>query len=231
MELSVIIPVAAQENSWQELLNDLSKLPEGSELLFVSVDSIAASLRNIQIPGLEVRRITAAPGRASHMNAGAQEAHGEYLWFLHADSRFARNTVTALRNTVHNHPKALIFFDLAFLSDATPLVKLNQWGARFRSRILKVPFGDQGFCIRKDLFEELGGYPVDVLYGEDHIFVWRARRYGIALKPAGARLYTSARKYRENGWLKTTALYQYLWIKQAWQEWRKWKKYGITHAK
>jgi GT2 family glycosyltransferase len=97
---------------------------------------------------------------------------------------------------------------------------INRWGVHFRSRILKVPFGDQGFCIRKDMFQILGGFPDNVPYGEDHIFVWKARQQGVKLQPVCSTLYTSARKYKKHGWLKTTLLHQYLWVKQAWPQWQ-----------
>jgi hypothetical protein len=58
-----------------------------------------------------------------------------------------------------------------------------------------------------------------VSYGEDHVFVWKARQHGITEKPICDTLYTSARKYKKDGWLKTTFMHQYLWIKQAWPEW------------
>jgi len=107
------------------------------------------------------------------------------------------------------------------------LCALMRGGARLRSRILKVPFGDQGFCIKKALFHKLEGFPEDLPYGEDHVFVWKIRQHGTELQPTGAILYTSARKYKKHGWLKTTLLHQYLWIKQAWPEWKKLKKRQI----
>jgi GT2 family glycosyltransferase len=93
-------------------------------------------------------------------------------------------------------------------------MKINSWGANMRARFFGIPFGDQGFCIEKQLFETLGGYSETAPYGEDHLFVWRAHKAGVKLNRVPARLTTSARKYQQNGWLKTTLLHQYLWIKQ-----------------
>jgi GT2 family glycosyltransferase len=222
MKLTVIIPLARHEDVRQALWGDLRQLSkDGTEILIVSSDFPEDFLEIVDLPGFEVRQITAAPGRAAYLNAGAEAARGKYLWFLHADSRFHPHTLSALKDSIQRYPDALLFFDLAFLNDAFPLIKLNEWGGRLRSRLGKIPFGDQGFCIRRDLFEKVGGYPLDVSYGEDHLFVWRARRSGIPLRCTGAKLYTSARKYREKGWFKITVSNQYLWIKQAYQEWRR----------
>ena len=84
-----------------------------------------------------------------------------------------------------------------------------------------MPFGDQGLCIRKDLFQSIKGFREDLPYGEDHVLVWTARQWHIELQPVGAMLYTSARKYKKYGWVKTTLIHQYLWMKQALPEWKK----------
>ena len=101
------------------------------------------------------------------------------------------------------------------------MMYLNSLGVRFRSHVLKTPFGDQGLCIKKSNFIQLGGYPDNLAYGEDHVFVWKSRQNNIEIKPANATIFTSGRKYKANGWLKTTLTHQYLWVKQAWPEWRK----------
>lgn len=220
-ELSVIIPLAPNEAAWQSLLADLAKLPDGTEILFVTPEGSIISHETILLPKKKIRFLSSKPGRGSQMNAGAKAAKGTFLWFLHADSKFGHDTLSVLLRAIQNHPASLLYFDLAFLGDATPLMFLNAWGVRFRSRILKVPFGDQGFCIGHDLFQDLGGFPENLPYGEDHIFVWKARQHGIEVQPVCATLYTSARKYKKHGWLKTTFIHQYLWIKQAWPEWKK----------
>jgi hypothetical protein len=44
-----------------------------------------------------------AVGRAHQQNAGARGAHGEWLWFLHADSRLGVDAVPALRRALARH--------------------------------------------------------------------------------------------------------------------------------
>lgn len=195
MRISVIIPLAANETKHQALV---ASLPEALEIILSQEGSRAISLNN-----------------------GAKKAAGDYLWFLHGDSEIPKDAIPALKAAIERNPDALLYFDLAFSNDATPLMALNALGVKFRSHVLGVPFGDQGFCIRKTLFEQLGGFPQGLAYGEDHMFVWRARQQGIKLYCTGATLTTSARKYKAKGWLKTTLMHQYLWITQAWPEWRK----------
>ncbi len=216
--ISVIIPLAPDETKWGALLGDLDNMPDNTEVILVSSD--LGRQENSNISNKNVVWLTAKSGRASQMNAGAAAAKNEYLWFLHADSRFAENTLPSLLAAIKKHPDDLLYFDLAFLQDATFLVRLNELGANFRSRVLNTPFGDQGFCINKELFCKAGGFIEGLAYGEDHVFTWKMRQLGVKVRPVQAKLYSSARKYKKYGWLQTTLKHQYLWLKQAWLQWR-----------
>ncbi|MDE1900979.1 MAG: glycosyltransferase [Alphaproteobacteria bacterium] len=221
MKLSVIIPLAEGEQAWRDLLPDLAALPADSEvILALPQDASPLDLPAIH-SSLTIRQVREGSGRARQMNAAARTAQGAQLWFLHADSRLHPETIPALLRRLGEYPDWLLYADLVFSADAPFLMKLNEMGVWFRSHALGMPFGDQGLCIRKKTFYELGGYPEDVAYGEDHVFVWRARQRGIRLRPMGARLTTSARKYCERGWLKTTHLHLCLTLRQAWPEWRR----------
>lgn len=234
--LSIIVPLADNETAWQLLLSQLTRLlltktsTAYRVLDIVLVTSLSANdlFARLQadtatqsLPEGGQLTIKQAPaGRASQMNAGAAVANGDFLWFLHADTVLSDNSFDALADSISQHPTRLHYFDLAFLKDATALMRLNQMGVKLRSRLAHTPFGDQGFCLGADLFEQLGGYPEQAAYGEDHLLVWRARQQGICLQPVGSWLWTSARKYQHQGWLRTTIRHQILWLRQAWPEWR-----------
>lgn len=217
MKISIIVPVAPSEDLETRFLDDLKKLPAGSELIFVSAENGITDNITTRITGIDMRHIAAGPGRAVCLNAGAENSSGDYLWFLHADSRFRDDTVASLLEAINRHPDSLLYFDIIFY-DASMMMKLNELGVYFRTRCLKTPFGDQGFCIKKDLYIALGGFPEDAPYGEDHLFVRNAVRKRIPVKPVKSVLYTSARKYRENGWLRTTLLHLFLWQKQIYHD-------------
>ena len=190
--ISIIIPKGPDETALDSLLNDLRSISNKFEIIIKSEHT-----------------------RARSLNDGAKEATREYLWFLHADSQVNHACIQALKTSLAANPNALHYFDLAFSNDGPALVRLNSIGAWLRSHLLAIPFGDQGFCIHNATFKKIGGYPEDVDYGEDHIFVWRARQLGVKLQCVRSKLYTSARKYRQYGWAKLTLSYQYLWLKQA----------------
>lgn len=209
--VSIIIPLGPDEDQVTPLLEDLAVLPAETEVILVSCGKVSDQILRRD----RVRLINAKQGRACQQNAGAKAAGRKFLWFLHADSRVTPQVLHALEVSLNEAPDALHYFHLKFGKDGPRRMRLNEWGARFRSRVLGIPFGDQGFCLDKDTFDKIGGFPEHAPYGEDHLLVWHARQAGVELKCTGAALQTSARKYRQQGWGALTLKYQFLWIKQA----------------
>ncbi|PIR18056.1 MAG: glycosyl transferase family 2 [Deltaproteobacteria bacterium CG11_big_fil_rev_8_21_14_0_20_49_13] len=197
-DISIIIPVGPGEGALSALLGDLRPIEKEAELIVVRGAS-----------------------RPKQLNVGARKATRDFLWFLHADSRLSSKTLVALLGSLGKNPHALHYFNLRFLPDGPPLMFINEIGCWIRSRILGVPFGDQGFCVSKEKFEKIGGFPEDALYGEDHLFVWRARQKGVQLRCTGTPLRTSARRYAETGWAKLTWMYACRWTRQAWPSLKK----------
>lgn len=227
--ISIIVPVAPADRSWRVLLQDLAEQAAhgklaGCDVLFIGADAVEITAIQGKLSGYPrsfsrcVSTACAGNSRATAMNAGAQLAQGKFLWFVHADSRLTTRHIHALKTSLRVNPEALHYFDLRFYGH--PMMWLNSFGVWLRSHWLATPFGDQALCLSKQSFLRIGAYPEDVAYGEDHALVWHALQQGISLRCTGEVLFTSARKYEKNGWLKTTGLHIYLWAKQAWPEFK-----------
>ena len=212
----MVIPVAPGDRDWVGLVPALlAALPAGTDVVLAGAEA-----RPVDVPSApRLRWIVSPRGRARQLNAGARVARGRWLWFLHADSQLDVGTVPALARALGDAREAVYYFDLAFLPGGPPLMRLNAVGAWVRSRWGGMPFGDQGLCVPRAIFERLGGFDPALPYGEDHVFVWRARQAGIPVRPTRARLWTSARRYRDAGWLRTTVTHVRLTARQAWPEW------------
>lgn len=183
---SVILPLAAEELVPEALI---ALLPPDMEVILARGGS-----------------------RAESLNAGAAVATGDHLWFVHADTQLTPGAITALQAAAAQAPEALLFFDVGF--DGPAIMGLNGAGVRLRSHLLRLPFGDQALCLDADLFHRLGGYPA-VPRGEDHLLVWRAHRAGVPVRPVGAHVTTSSRRYARSGWARTTATHLVLTVRQA----------------
>jgi rSAM/selenodomain-associated transferase 2 len=217
-QLSIIVPLAPGETTWRELLTDLTALPTGAQIIIVRASGVPLSLPQ-WAAGADLMQCETSPGRARQMNLGARTARGRWLWFLHADSRLAPDSLDALRTFIESHNAALGWFDLVFLADGPRLARLNAWGARVRSRSFGLPFGDQGLVMPAASFAAIGGYDETAAYGEDHLLVWAAHAARLPVLRVGAVLYTSARTYARNGWLTTTLRHWVLTLRQALPRW------------
>ncbi|MCB1191952.1 MAG: glycosyltransferase [Leptospiraceae bacterium] len=201
IKLSVVIPIKQGDNESKELLEILPDvLTENCEVVVSS-------------PGK-------GHNRAYALNRGVEKSSGEFLWFVHGDSRFGKNEVTQLLESIERLPDNLHYFKLRFYP-SNFFMSLNSIGANLRSFLIGCPYGDQGLCIKRNIFMKLGGFDETTRYGEDHLFVWKCHQNKIKLNCIDGYIQTSSRKYRNNGWLKTTLLHQFLFFKQAIPEARK----------
>lgn len=205
-DLSIVMPLAAGELAWRALWSELDAHGVAAERIVSAVDGDLQALPEAAVV------VRGPAGRARQQNAGAARAGRRWLWFLHADSRLAPDTLAAIER-IPEHD-LLGYFDLRF-HDGGPLMRLTALGADLRSRWLGMPFGDQGLLLPRGLFDALGGFDERLGSGEDHALVWAARRARVPLHRIGAPLHTSARKYRQHGWLRTTAQHWRATVEQA----------------
>lgn len=216
-QLSIVLPVGPGDLSWPPLHAALCEQAPAAELLpvFAEGDPQPAPAHALHSPR----------GRARQQNAGARAARREWLWFVHADTRLTPETLPALCAFLQGGEPALGWFRLRFDTDSAHrlgcAMRVNAAGANWRSRRLGLPFGDQGLLIPRLEFDRLEGFDTELVYGEDHALVWRARRAGLPLREIDAALVTSARRYAERGWLRTTLRHLRLTADQAWREARR----------
>ena len=180
----------------------------------ISHHGLLSFFEELNDPDLEIIPCV-GQSRANAMNEGAKRASCDFLWFVHADTQLMLSHIAALKLALENRPDAFHYFDLSYASDGPKAVSLNAFGANIRSRVFGVPWGDQAFCLSKEIFQNLGQYDEDVSYGEDHLLVWRARQKNITLNRLPIAVVSSARYYKDNGWFIGTVKRQYFWIKQA----------------
>lgn len=218
-QTSIVIPFAPGDMAWKNLLVDLKKLPEQAEIILVAgSEASKREAEGFQLPA-NARMIFSAKGRGLQLNAGARFAKHPCLWFLHADSRLDDACLGAI-DTFDFTKKQMGYFGLGFQNDGPRSMGINSFGVWFRSRLLKIPFGDQGFVLSKSCFQILGTFREDLNSGEDHAFVWAARNSGVKIKYLHAGIKTSARKYAEHGWGKTTRQH----LLETWKQARQFSK-------
>ncbi len=147
--------------------------------------------------------IGAPRSRARQMNAGAAAASGGVLLFLHADTRLPPGAELALLGGMEESGRGWGRFDLR-LTGRHPFFRWGERWISWRSRVTGVATGDQAIFVRRELFEEVGGYP-DLPLLEDVALSKLLKRRGppLCLRES---VVSSSRRWEERGILRTAAL-------------------------
>ncbi len=151
------------------------------------------------------RVLSCAPGRAAQMNQGAAVAGGEILLFLHADTLLPEQFNDFIRDTLARPHVVAGAFELGINGPGRGLRMIERL-ANWRSRRLRMPYGDQGIFLRASLFWEVGGFP-DVPIMEDFDLIRRLQKRG-RIATAPVRVLTSARRWERTGLVRTTLMNQ-----------------------
>lgn len=105
-----------------------------------------------------VKVIAAERGRGQQMNAGAAAASGDVLVFLHADCRLGVDCLEQVASAFAEPDLICACFRQRISANGLRY-RLIEWGNLFRGRRLGIVYGDQAMCVRKAVFDEVGGFP------------------------------------------------------------------------
>ena len=203
--VSIVVPVLRDTPELAGLLDALQngRCDPGVEVVVVNGDAADRSLDSLRRRPATVRWVDSEPGRGRQMNAGARASSGRWLLFLHADARLGRGWLAALAAADDRPDVAGGAFRFT-LASTHWAARIIEHGVAFRTRWLKLPYGDQGIFVRRECFDALDGYrPLGLM--EDVDLMGRLRRRGrVWFPPVAVRV--SARRWERDGWLRRTAL-------------------------
>jgi rSAM/selenodomain-associated transferase 2/rSAM/selenodomain-associated transferase 1 len=194
--LSVIIPALNEENHIRQTLEHIGKFSHG-EVIVVDGGSEDNTAQIAEECG--VRLLSSSPSRGGQLNVGASEASGDLLLFLHADTILPDNFSSLIRQAMIDPEVAGGSFALK-IHPSTPLLRYIERNVTWRTRLFRLPYGDQAIFVRASLFRLMGGY-AEIALMEDVEFVRRLRRIGkLAFIPVP--VITSSRRYVKTGALR-----------------------------
>ncbi len=202
--ISVIIPTLNEENQIGSVVEHAFRA--GAAEIIVSDGGSRDSTVEIA-RGLGCRVIGAPRGRSFQMNAGAGEAKGEILLFLHADTLLPPEAGDCVRQALRDPGVVGGRFD----------IRMDRRGIRYsllsrlingRSRLTRISTGDQAIFVRREVFTRLGGY-AEISLMEDVELSRRLKRIGRVACLRSA-VVTSARRWERGGWLNTVLLMWWL---------------------
>ena len=198
--ISVIIPTYNEEKALPDTLQALFAQPGEFETIIVdggSVDRTKEIMTELmlspQSSALRPIKLLSAPqGRASQMNAGARQATGEWLLFLHADTVLPEGALRRLNEMEADQSVQAGGFMHQFSGDDWRLMGISFLN-NFRCIRSRIIYGDQALFVRRALFQQLGGFPDQPIL-EDIAFCERLIRVTepVLLSPP---VITDARKF------------------------------------
>ncbi len=197
--ISVVVPVFNEATTIERTLGDLQALRRAGHEVIV-VDGASDDETLVRALPLADEVLTAPRGRASQMNAGAQIARGDVLWFLHADCLPPMDADQLILNALKMKDAIWGRFDVS-LSGSGFLYRTIEFMMNNRSRMSGIATGDQGIFVTRKMFTQAGGFP-DIPLMEDITFSKRLRAYG---RPVclHSKLTTSSRRWERRGVWRT----------------------------
>jgi hypothetical protein len=200
--LSIIIPTLNEAAVIEETI---TRLPQSKQVEIVVVDGGSNDGTADISRKLGARVLLTAPSKAEQMNAGAAEARGDVLLFLHADTRLPANFEEKVMAAVSRKGFCAGAFTLAIDSEDRGL-RFIERVANWRAQIFKMPYGDQALFVTRQFFREIGGFP-DYPIMEDFELIRRLKKKGkIVILPDPVT--TSPRRWLNLGVFKTWLLNQ-----------------------
>jgi len=194
---SIIVPVFHEGERINDLIESLNRLDSDKSLEIIVVDGSQERDTLRTIHSNRVIKISSEQGRAKQMNAGALVAKGEILIFLHADTELPVRALKKIDSLKDRREYVGGAFDLGIKSDKLifrVIGTLSSW----RSRLNRIPFGDQAIFIRKEYFDQIGGYK-EIPLMEDVELMRRIKRSENKIWIFNDRVMTSPRRWEKEG--------------------------------
>lgn len=197
--LSVVIPVRHDDEALARLLDRLAALPDKADEIIVADGGGSRDTAGIATRG-GATWLASPPGRGRQLHAGARQASGDVLWFLHADANPPPDAVATIRAAIGAGAVGGCFrFGFEGYDDRPR--RLLAALVNLRARV-GIPYGDQGLFARRDAYFAAGGFAAEPLF-EEIPLVRGLRRAGgfVMLAPV---LRVSPRRWERDGWLRRT---------------------------
>jgi rSAM/selenodomain-associated transferase 2 len=197
--LSVVVPTLNEE---LRIASCLASIGSRSEVEVVVSDggSTDATMEVVRSTRPDVGVVSGSPGRGGQLDRGARAASAERLLFVHADCILPVGWFEAVMGALDDEQCSLACFRLRTESSdgSLPGAWRRFWLSLLdlRSRGWGLPYGDQGFAIRREVFTSLGGFP-DIPLMEDLALARGCRRHG-RIRRLPLEIRTTARRFERH---------------------------------
>lgn len=202
MTISVVIPVFHEEALINDAINRLKGMEPKSGIEIVVVDGSERAETLKVISSGKVKAVIAEKGRGRQMNRGVAETSGDIVLFLHVDTALPEGSFEDIAFAMESEACVGGAFDLG-IADEGWAFRIIERVASLRSRLSRIPYGDQAIFVKRDYFLKMGGYK-DLPLMEDVDLMRRVKKKGGRLCFINRKVKTSSRRWRKEGLLTCT---------------------------
>jgi len=200
--ISIIIPVFNEGEGVIKIADHLRKIQNNFSPEIIVVDGNKKGSTIQYLRDREIIAITSEKGRARQMNSGAMIARDDILLFLHGDTLLPDHAFEKIAAVMKTGEYVGGAFDLGF-DNRRWIFALIASIASLRSRITRIPFGDQAIFIKRNYFEKIGGF-CDIPLMEDIELMKRIKKRKDNIHIITLKVATSTRKWEKEGIVYTT---------------------------
>ena len=195
--LSIIIPVIHETDRINGIITQVfdRSFKGAPQVIVVDGDPQGSTINTIEEQ--QVVKIISDKGRARQMNSGASLASGDVLLFLHTDTLLPKDALAMITTAMSVGRFVAGAFDLG-IDSSRRIFRFTEKYVFLRTRLTRIPFGDQAIFIRREYFEKIGGYQ-DIPLMEDVEIMGRIRRRGDRICIIPAKVLTSPRRWEREG--------------------------------
>ena len=216
--ISIIIPTINEANNLPLLLSDLSISHKEGEILIVDCGSEDKTIDIANIYGAKLFK-SKQRNRGLQLDIGAKNSKGDWLIFLHADTRLTHDWFTKIKSVLKGDKNYIYYFKFR-VNDKKIIYRVLEILVNFRSQYFKQPYGDQGLIIHRSIYLKNNGFRKIPLM-EDVDFLRRLNNKN-DLKQLNLPIFTSSRK-----WERTNIFLQAF---KNWNFRRRWLKGESTKS-
>ena len=155
-KISIIIPTINEANNLPLLLSDLLTTYKEGEIIIVDCGSEDRTIDVANIYGAKVYR-SKEKNRGLQLDIGAKNSKGEWLIFLHADTRLTHDWFRKI-NSVLKGDKNYIYYFKFKINHKKIIFRVLEILVNFRSKFFKQPYGDQGLIIHRTIYFKNNGF-------------------------------------------------------------------------
>ena len=190
-KISIIIPTINEANNLPLLLSDLSSILKSQEIIIIDSGSEDRTIDIANIYGARVFK-SKERNRGLQLGMGANNSKGEWLIFLHADTRLTPDWHTKIKSVLKGDKNYIYYFKFK-VNDKKKIYRVLEILVNFRSRYFKKPYGDQGLIIHRSIYYENNGFRKIPLMEDIDFFIRLKNKED--LKRLNLPIFTSARKW------------------------------------